>query len=149
MYSSKHLRVSVRCHTKAVNQLKHRHPAFAKLIKLIGKTDGIFPKWKSADDAILYSVIGQSLSNKSAHSIISKLMKTFGSSKTIILWAEKTKNKKGPLNGVSQRKRKALSVWLAYSTANPGRHKQWIKMSLEAFRSEICVSDPPTPSFNL
>lgn len=116
-----------------------RHPRFNILIKFLGPLKYRIPIWKSIDDAILYAVIGQMLSSKASASIIKGLIQKFGSSSSVIQWAEKNFRKKGPVNGVSQRKRQALREWALYVKTNNGIWRKWKTMPLPEYRKEICT----------
>ncbi len=115
-----------------------KHPPLKKLINLAGPLKYNIPIWQSINDAVLYVVIGQMLSTSASISIIKRLHKNFGSSFAILQWAQKNCYKKGPLRGVSQRKRKALKAWCIYSKVNYGRWNSWTNMPLNQYRDEIC-----------
>lgn len=120
-----------------IRKLRNSHPNFKKLIKLTGKLETKVPKWSNLNDAILYSIIGQMLSIKAANSIIKKLKSRFITSENILIWASKCANRKGPVCGVSQRKRKALREWYKFSNSNSDIHLTWQNSSLDDFRKEI------------
>lgn len=109
------------------------------LIELVGCLKYGIPIWAFIEDAVLYSVIGQMLSNSAAKAIIKRLLENFGTSNFVIEWAEKTWRRKGPLYGVSQKKRKALYKWLLFSRKNYELWKRWKDVPLETYRSEICA----------
>lgn len=88
------------------------------VFELVGKLNINIPIWKSIDDAVIYSTIGQMLSLKVTSSIIKKLLKKHNDSSSIIKWASTTHHIKGPIDGVSQRKRKTLNEWLTYKQNN-------------------------------
>lgn len=115
-----------------------KHPPFNKLINLIGRLDYEIPIWPSINDAVVYAVIGQMLSNVASASIISRLYKNLGSSRAVLQWAQNNCYKKGPVRGVSQRKRKALKSWCIYAKNNRNKWKKWKDMSLNEYRDEIC-----------
>ena len=115
-----------------------KYPPLKKLIRLIGPLDYNIPIWPSINDAVLYAVIGQMLSISASSSIIKRLHKQLGSSRNIMLWAQKNCFKKGPAIGVSQRKRKALRAWSIYAADNNGRQKHWKNMPLDEYNNEIC-----------
>lgn len=117
--------------------LSSRHPRLRLLIETIGKIDIDLPKWKSVEDAIVYSVIGQMLSGLATQSIISKLIKQFDKSTNIVDWCIQTKHIPGPLFGVSQRKRKAIAEWGEFIIKNGKVYNRWPEMTLEAYRNEI------------
>jgi len=99
-----------------INILKRRDYRFRILIDVIGNLDFSFPKWKRINDAVLYAVIGQMLSVKVANKIITRLKDDYSDSDKVIDWASKSYKKKGPIKGVSQRKRRALYEWSVYSS---------------------------------
>lgn len=115
-----------------------KHPPFNKLINLIGHLDYEIPIWPSINDAVVYAVIGQMLSNVASASIIRRLYKNLGSSRNVLQWAQNNCYKKGPVRGVSQRKRKALKSWCIYAKNNRNKWKKWKDMSLNEYRDEIC-----------
>jgi DNA-3-methyladenine glycosylase II len=115
-----------------------KYPPLKKLINLIGPLGYDTPIWPSINDAVLYAVIGQALSVSASASIIKRLCKKLGSSSAVLQWAQKTCYKKGPVIGVSQRKRKALKAWHIYANGNYGRWKNWINMPLNKYRDEVC-----------
>jgi len=117
--------------------LSKRHPAFKKLITVIGDLDFKIPLWQRVDDAIIYAVIGQMLSNSTSASIIAGLKKKFRTSDKIILWAAKTASQNGPLYGVSQKKRKALRAWFEFSRNNKAACRKWHSLPLPGYRQEI------------
>lgn len=114
-----------------------KHSRLKTLIETTGPLKYKIPIWVSIDDAVLYSVIGQMLSNAAGVSIINRLLKKFKTSNAVIKWAEKTYKKKGPLYGISQRKRKALKEWSVYSKNNYGSREKWKHISLKEYRNEI------------
>lgn len=113
------------------------HPRLKTLIETAGPLKYKIPIWASIDDAVLYAVIGQMLSNAASASIIKHLLKRFKTSNAVIRWAEKTWKKQGPLYGVSQRKRKALKEWSLYSKSSYGVWKKWKDIALKEYRDEI------------
>ena len=115
-----------------------KYPPLKKIINLIGPLGYDIPIWPSINDAVLYAVIGQMLSVSASASIIKRLYKDLGSSGVVLQWAEKNYYKKGPVMGVSQRKRKALRAWRIYANDNYGRWKSWVSMPLNEYRDEIC-----------
>jgi DNA-3-methyladenine glycosylase II len=117
--------------------LSQRHPAFNRLIETIGDTNFDIPAWHHIDDAIVYAIIGQMLSNAASSAIIGRLKQRFTNSGKVIRWASKTAGKKGPLHGVSQRKRKALRAWLEFSKSNNRAWQKWPLMPLEKYQNEI------------
>ena len=119
------------------NDLSRRHPVFNRVIGAIGNINFDIPAWRHIDDAIVYAVIGQMLSNAASSAIIERLKKRFAISSNIIRWASKTAGKKGPLYGVSQRKRKALRSWLEFSKSNNRAWRHWASMPLEKYQNEI------------
>jgi DNA-3-methyladenine glycosylase II len=78
------------------------------------------------------------LSVSASVSIISRLYQEFGSSCSVLKWAQKSCYKIGPIRGVSQRKRKAFRAWQLYAKDNYGKWKKWAKMPLSEYREEIC-----------
>jgi len=122
---------------KSAAILSKRHPSLKQLISIIGDLNFNIPLWKRIDDAILYAVIGQMLSNSASATIIHRLKKRFSSSRRILLWATKTSEIKGPLNGVSQKKRKALRSWLEFSERSNNAWKKWNSLPLAEYRKEI------------
>ena len=96
-----------------------------KVITLIGPLGYDIPIWRSINDAILYAVIGQMLS-------------VSASASAVLQWARRNCYKKGPVKGVSQRKRKALRAWYVYANDNYNRLNAWKNMPLNEYRSEIC-----------
>lgn len=120
-----------------VEILRSRHPKIKKFLQINNAPPTKIPVWKDINDAILYSVIGQMLSVKVSLIIINRLLKKFKTSKRIILWASRTANKTGPLNGVSQRKRKALATWLQYSKNRNKVLQNWHRMTVSELRMEI------------
>lgn len=117
--------------------LSRRHPNFRQLVAVIGDLGFDIPVWKNIEDAAVYSVIGQMLSNAASSAIIAKLRKRFSTSKRIISWAAKTAGRAGPLHGVSQRKRKALRAWLEFSQENNNAWKKWAALPLAEYREEV------------
>lgn len=115
-----------------------KYPPFKKLISLIGPLRYNIPIWPSINDAVLYAVIGQMLSVSASAAIIERLYKNLGSSDAVLQWAQKNCYNKGPVRGVSQRKRKALAAWRVYANDNYGRWKSWMSMPLNEYRDEIC-----------
>jgi DNA-3-methyladenine glycosylase II len=115
-----------------------KHPALKKVINSVGSLGFDIPIWLSINDAVIYAVIGQMLSISASASIINRLYQEFGSSCAVLEWAQKSCYKKGPIRGVSQRKRKALRVWRLYAKNNYGKWKKWTKMPLSEYREEIC-----------
>lgn len=115
-----------------------KHPPLKKLINLVGPLGYNIPIWVSIDDAVLYAVIGQMLSVSASVSIINRLYNDLGSSYAILQWAQKNCYKKGPVRGVSQRKRKALKEWCTYANKNCDKWRNWKNMPLDAYRGEIC-----------
>lgn len=115
-----------------------KHLPLKKLINLVGPLGYNIPIWPSIDDAVLYAVIGQMLSVSASASIINRLYNDLGSSLAILQWAQKNCYKKGPVRGVSQRKRKALKAWCTYTNNNCSKRKSWKNMPLDAYRGEIC-----------
>lgn len=117
--------------------LSRRHPRLKRLVTIIGDLNFDIPIWQRIDDAIVYAVIGQMLSNSASASIIAKLKQKFSTSHKIILWAAKTAGVKGALNGVSQKKRKAMRSWLEFSRSSGDACKRWREMPLAEYREEI------------
>ena len=117
--------------------LSKRNTRLKKLINLIGPINNEVPLWDNINDAILYAVIGQMLSGAAANSIIKRLTAQLGSSKAVIVWAKRNSKKKGPLLGVSERKRKALSAWADFVQKNGKRWNYWRRMPLNQFREEL------------
>jgi 3-methyladenine DNA glycosylase/8-oxoguanine DNA glycosylase len=117
--------------------LSSRHPFLKRLVKTIGNLDFEIPIWHRIDDAVVYAVIGQMLSNTASSAIIARLRKEFSTSKKIILWAARTSGKSGPLHGVSQKKRKALRSWLKFSEHSKDAWKKWPNLPLAEYREEI------------
>ena len=114
-----------------------KHPRLKYLIDIVGPIQHEVPIWSSIDDAVLYSVIGQMLSGSASCSIIKNLIVEFGSSSSVIHWAERNAHKNGPLKGVSQRKRKTLREWALYKRQNGRIWKNWSNMPLTDYREEI------------
>jgi len=77
------------------------------------------------------------LSGAAANSIIKRLIIKFGSSDAVITWAKKNSKNKGPLLGVSERKRKALSEWADFVHKNGKRWIHWRQMPLDQFKNEL------------
>ena len=123
---------------KRYTRILSKQPPLKKIINLIGPLGYEIPIWPSINDAVIYGVIGQMLSRSASASIIKGLYKNLGSSSAVIQWAQKNCHKKGPICGVSQRKRKALNTWAAYADGNYGRWENWINMPLSEYRGEIC-----------
>ena len=98
--------------------LSKRHKKFNEVLVRVGDLGFTLPYWHTIEDAVVYSVIGQMLSNSASRSIISSLKKHVGSSKQIIIWASRNYTRSGPIYGVSQRKRRALSEWHKYASSN-------------------------------
>jgi DNA-3-methyladenine glycosylase II len=121
---------------KSIAVLSNRHPRLKRLIRAIGDLDFGIPVWRCIDDAVVYAVIGQMLSNSASSSIIAGLKKRFATSNKIILWATKSAEKSGPLYGVSQKKRKAMRSWLEFSKNNNSWRK-WHDLPLAEYREEI------------
>lgn len=122
---------------KYINILSRRHPRLKRLLQVVGPLEYTLPVWNSIEDAVLYAVIGQMLSNKASSSIISRLLSDFGSSSEVINWAEKNSEKPGPLKGMSQRKRRALREWLRYAKTDGAEWKNWDTMPLAEYQREI------------
>lgn len=123
---------------KQYTRVLSKYPPLKKLIHLVGPLRYVVPIWPSISDAVLYAVIGQMLSVSASASIINHLYKNLGSSSHILQWAQKNCYKKGPLRGVSQRKRKALKAWSIYANDNCGKWKSWRNMPLNEYSDEIC-----------
>jgi len=114
-----------------------KHPCLKILIEKIGPLKYKIPIWSSISDAVLYTVIGQMLSNVASASIIKCLLEKFKTSNAVIEWAEKTWKNKGPIYGVSQRKRKALKEWATYSKSSNRNREKWKTIPLKQYRDEI------------
>lgn len=114
-----------------------KNPRLKPLIKLIGPLKYKIPIWPSIEDTILYTVIGQMLSNSASVSIIKRLHKSFGFSSAVFQWAKKNYHKPGPIKGVSQKKRKALYQWVLYADSHPEAWKKWGQLPLTEYRKEI------------
>lgn len=123
---------------KCTSILAKRHKNFNLVIKKVGNLDYCIPYWNSIEDAVVYSVIGQMLSNAAAQSIISRLIGHLGSSQQIISWASRSHNKRGPLLGVSQRKRRALHEWHQFAKQNSNAWDKWPILHLDDYRKEVC-----------
>ena len=117
--------------------LSSRHPRLRILIETAGPLEIKIPIWSSINNAVLYAVIGQMLSNAASSAIIRNLLEKFKTPKAVIEWAEKTWKKKGPVYGVSQRKRKTLKEWAVYSKNNKQAWRKWKNIPLEKYRNEI------------
>lgn len=117
--------------------LSRRQPIFKRIVETVGDLDSDIPAWRNIDDAILYAVIGQMLSNAASSSIIEGLKNIFSNSRNILIWASKTFRKKGPIYGVSQKKRKALHAWHEFSKNNKVTRQRWSAMTLEDYKNEI------------
>ncbi len=124
-------------YNKYINILSSRHSQFKRLLQVVGPLGYKLPVWNSLEDAVLYAVIGQMLSNKASSSIISRLLSDFGSSSAVIRWAEKNSKKTGPLKGISQRKRRALREWFSYAKTDRAEWKNWDTMPLAEYQREI------------
>ena len=125
-------------HSKYTSILS-KHPRLKILIETTGPLTFRIPVWSSIDDAVLYAVIGQMLSNTASTAIIRRLLEKFKTSNAVIEWAEKTWKKEGAVYGVSQRKRKALKEWAVYSR-NSGRNwEKWKNIPLKQYRDEISM----------
>jgi len=107
------------------------------LIKLIGPLNYKVPIWPSIEDTILYTVIGQMLSNSASLSIIKRLHKNFGFSSAVFQWAKRNYHRIGPIKGVSQKKRKALYKWLLYADSHPRVWEEWKQLPLAEYRREV------------
>ena len=123
---------------KNYTRLLSKYPPLKKLIRLAGPLKYAIPIWQSLNDAVLYAAIGQMLSVSASASIINRLYKNLGSADDILQWAQKNFYKKGPVMGVSQRKRKALRAWSIYADDSESRWKDWKSMPLSEYRDEIC-----------
>src|SRR3989338_5269819 len=121
-----------------ISILSKRHKKFSLIIKKVGTLDYSIPYCASIEDAVVYSVIGQMLSNVAAHAIITRLFDQLGSSTQIISWASNTYDKHGPLLGVSQRKRRALHEWRQFAKNNNNVWKKWASLELDDYRKEVC-----------
>lgn len=119
-------------------RLLSKYPPLKKLISVAEPLRYTIPIWQSLNDAVLYAVIGQMLSVSASASIINRLYKNLGSADDILKWAQKNCYKKGPVMGVSQRKRKALRAWSIYVAGSGGRWEKWKSMPLNEYRDEIC-----------
>jgi len=117
--------------------LSKRHPGLARVTNLVGIPKVKIPKWKSLNDAILYSVIGQMLSNSASNSILMRLSREFRNTEDIILWAHQTKSTTGALLGVSQKKRRTLSEWGNFRAHHEDVSMHWGKVHLDEFRREV------------
>jgi DNA-3-methyladenine glycosylase II len=122
---------------KYIEILSRRHSQFKRLLQIVGPLEHKLPIWNSIEDAILYAVIGQMLSNKASASIISRLLSEFNSSAAVIKWAYRNSKKAGPLKGMSQRKRRALGEWLKYAKTDKANLKAWAAMPLSEYRREV------------
>lgn len=129
--------VNTNPYNKHSNKLAKRHIGFKRLIRSIGRLKIRVPIWRTVDDAVVYSVIGQMLSAAASSSIIKQLYERYSSSKKIIEWAHKTRRIKGAVCGVSQKKRKALSEWLIYRRKNVKRHLEWLNSDTDTYRKDI------------
>jgi len=121
-----------------IKALSTRHRGFRRLIASLKQPQFDIPAWKTIDEAILYAIIGQMLSTRAAHSIISKLTKRYEKNEELFGWAVKTARTPGPLHGVSQRKRRALAEWHLFRMKQPRRWHAWNELSLTEFRAEVC-----------
>ena len=119
------------------SKLSRRHPRLRQLISLIGPIQNEIPLWQSLNDAVLYAVIGQMLSVAAAGTIIQRLLQRFDNSEVVIKWARKTSHIKGPIHGVSYRKRKALKEWADYLDHPDASFKQWRTLPLNEYRRQI------------
>lgn len=115
----------------------YKHPHLKILIETTGHLKYKIPIWSTINDAVLYAVIGQMLSNAASSSIIKRLLEKFKTSNAVIEWAEETWRKKGPIYGVSQRKRRALKEWAVYSKNNNRSWQRWKSIPLKQYRDEI------------
>jgi DNA-3-methyladenine glycosylase II len=122
---------------KYTSLLAKRHKNFSLIIKKVGRLDYSIPYWSSIEDAVVYSVIGQMLSNAATHSIISRLRIHLGTSQNIISWASSSYKKQGPLLGVSQRKRRALHEWDQFAKQNSNAWDKWPILHLDDYRKEV------------
>jgi len=122
---------------KYINILSHRHPQLKRLLQVVGPLEYKLPVWDTIEDAVLYAVIGQMLSNKASSSIISRLLSDFDSSSAVINWAEQNSERPGPLKGISQRKRRALREWCRYAKTDGAEWKNWDTMPLAEYQREI------------
>lgn len=118
-------------------EILSKRKKFNQVIHKIGSLNINLPYWTSIDDAIVYSVIGQMLSNSASASIISFLHKQVGTSHEIINWASNTYMLSGPIYGVSQRKRRALYEWRKYISLNSNAWMKWGQLPIEEYRKEI------------
>lgn len=107
------------------------------LIDLVGPLKYEIPIWSSIEDTILYTVIGQMLSNSASLSIIRRLHRNLGSSSAVFQWAKRNYHRSGPIRGVSQKKRKTLYQWLLYANSHPGVWEKWKHLPLAEYRREI------------
>ena len=140
IYSIFPLRTSRRDNLKHKPYIQNlsRHPRFNALIKFLGPLKHQTPIWKYLNDAVLYAVVGQMLSGEAAASIIKRLIQKFGSSAEVIKWADKNYRRKGAVEGVSQRKRRALHEWAVYSKNKADISREWKVLPLSDYRREIC-----------
>lgn len=118
-------------------KIASRHPRLKKLIKAVGPPRYKIPIWRSVDSAVLYAVIGQMLSSQAACSIIKKLLEKFGSAQAVITWAGTTAFRLGALQGISQRKRRALKEWSNYLGKEGDVWRRWPAMTLDEYRGQI------------
>lgn len=95
-----------------------KHPRLKTVIDLVGPLKYKIPIWDNIDDAVLYAVVGQMLSINATKSIIDNLLSKFKTSSKVFEWANYSRRQKGPLLGLSYRKRKALNEWYRYKNKN-------------------------------
>jgi len=117
--------------------LQRRHPNLKLLVRSVGVIKHEVPIWDSISDAALYAVIGQMLSMSATKSIITRLINKFGSSDKVIDWAVRTQRQQGPLMGVPQRKRRALSEWNSFIKKIRVKESFLKKCSVDEYRSVI------------
>lgn len=115
--------------------LENEHKKLNDVFNLIGDLGYNIPIWNNIDDAILYSVIGQMLSSNVSNRIISNLLRIFYNSTQVIQWACSTYHIDGPINGVSNRKRRALFEW--NRVKDDYQYDILRLMSIEEFRKAI------------
>lgn len=89
---------------------KVQSPVIQNLIQTAGCPDLELPIWKSLDDAVVETVVGQMLSASAANAIKNKLYQKFQTSEKLINHIKKSKSNK-PLSGLSSKKQKSLLFW--------------------------------------
>lgn len=126
------------CSWILASRLSRRHPALRRLVKVVGPLQTSIPRGYSTNEAILRAVVGQMLSSKAAAAIRSRLIAKYGSAEGVFQWVASGPPPRGPGDGLSRSKRKALRAWWQYcnqGAIDPG--VAWSRLSTEDLRAAV------------